>query len=239
MRSRPTVLVRHAVMIAVLVIVTVWLWQLDMGRPVPPGVSLDAPRAFIDSDDAVTFVIALVRLVALGFSAYLLVLATMSGIVRWLALPRAVRVVDRLTLPFLRVVLSGAATLGVFATPPTPSPFPGPVTTVPAAPPAVVAQPQGDDQATLHLLPAEESSVADVTPPASSADTWTVEPGESFWVIARSHLAATRGSTIDDRAVDAYWRRLIEANRDRLANPDDPNLLFADQELVLPPVDAG
>jgi nucleoid-associated protein YgaU len=35
--------------------------------------------------------------------------------------------------------------------------------------------------------------------------------------------------------VGRYWRRLIDANRDRLVDPGNPDLLLPGQELVLPP----
>ena len=38
----------------------------------------------------------------------------------------------------------------------------------------------------------------------------------------------------DDRRVIAYWRRLVEANRGRLLDPGNPDLLVPGQELVLP-----
>ena len=35
----------------------------------------------------------------------------------------------------------------------------------------------------------------------------------------------------------AYWRRLIEANRGRLVDPDDPDLVLPGQRFVLPALD--
>jgi nucleoid-associated protein YgaU len=34
-----------------------------------------------------------------------------------------------------------------------------------------------------------------------------------------------------------YWAQLVDANRDRLVDPDDPDLLLPGQVLVLPPVE--
>ena len=38
----------------------------------------------------------------------------------------------------------------------------------------------------------------------------------------------------DGREVTTYWRALIEANRDRLVDPSNPDLLYPDQVLRLP-----
>jgi hypothetical protein len=90
----------------------------------------------------------------------------------------------------------------------------------------------------LHLLDSESPDVAESSLPPPD-DTWTVEPGESFWEIARSQVSESQAKDVDEGTIDAYWRRLIDANRDRLADPEDIDLLFAGQELVLPPVDEG
>jgi nucleoid-associated protein YgaU len=37
-----------------------------------------------------------------------------------------------------------------------------------------------------------------------------------------------------DAEVVPYWRAVIEANRDRLADRDNPSLVFPGQEFVLP-----
>ena len=43
-----------------------------------------------------------------------------------------------------------------------------------------------------------------------------------------------RPGTPDDRRVIGYWWRLVEANRGRLLDPGNPDLLVPGQELVLP-----
>lgn len=65
--------------------------------------------------------------------------------------------------------------------------------------------------------------------PAAGA-THTVRTGEHFWSIAQQ-VVADRGV---DVAVGQYWRLLVEANRSRLVDPDDPDLLYPGQVLVLP-----
>ena len=62
---------------------------------------------------------------------------------------------------------------------------------------------------------------------------------DNLWLIAREHLIDETGTPVSDDAILRHWQRLIEVNRDRLENPDDPDLIFADQVLDLPAVDAG
>jgi LysM domain len=63
---------------------------------------------------------------------------------------------------------------------------------------------------------------------------YVVEAGDHFWRIAERTLAASTGQEPGDAEVDAYWRRLVEANASRLSDPANPDLLFAGQVLVLP-----
>jgi nucleoid-associated protein YgaU len=73
------------------------------------------------------------------------------------------------------------------------------------------------------------SSAPDPSPPAGEATSWVVEPGDSFWSIAEDVVGGER-----ERAVGRYWRTLVEANRSRLVDPDNPDLLVPGQELTLP-----
>ena len=96
-----------------------------------------------------------------------------------------------------------------------------------------------------------------VTPPAVSAipathtdpatrgqalvETTTVVTGESFWSIAEEALLddAAPGTELDDQTIAEYWRVLIEANRDRLIEPGNPDLILPGQEFVLPPISSS
>jgi LysM domain len=65
--------------------------------------------------------------------------------------------------------------------------------------------------------------------------TWVVGPGDSFWSIAEDVVASPGREPPGERDVGRYWRRLIDANRARLVDPGNPDLLLPGQELVLPP----
>jgi hypothetical protein len=118
-------------------------------------------------------------------------------------------------------------------------------------PTAVMARSATEDTENPHAavmarLPAEDAPPARRAPPAPAApvaadpahrtappSAWTVEAGDSFWSIA-AEAVAPAGTEPNDRQVMAYWRRLVEANRGRLIDPGNPDLLVPGQELVLP-----
>jgi nucleoid-associated protein YgaU len=64
-------------------------------------------------------------------------------------------------------------------------------------------------------------------------DTWIVQPGEHLWGISES-LLTEGGETPGEREVADYWLALIEANHDRLPDPDNSDLLYAGDELRVP-----
>ncbi|HET6953055.1 MAG TPA: LysM domain-containing protein [Acidimicrobiales bacterium] len=80
---------------------------------------------------------------------------------------------------------------------------------------------------------ADHSPVPGATTPAATgtADTWVVDPGDSFWSIAEDVVGREAG----DRAIGRYWRALVDANRGRLVDPANPDLLVPGQELITPP----
>lgn len=96
-------------------------------------------------------------------------------------------------------------------------------------------------------LPADLETTARRSSGNQSGDevrTYLVRPGDHLWSIAQQALtgdpaAITTGSgagttDVDDAATERYWLRLIDANRSRLADPSNPDLLFAGQQLMLP-----
>src|SRR5262245_8672333 len=123
---------------------------------------------------------------------------------------------------------------------------PGPPTAVTTRPPpeppaAVMTRLPAEDTPTavMKLLPATDAPRSSRSPPAHASElaaappSWIVEPGDSFWSIAAETLAGA-GEVPTDRRVLGYWRRVVEANRGRLLDAGNPDLLVPGQELVLP-----
>ena len=86
------------------------------------------------------------------------------------------------------------------------------------------------DSSTSYTHFGADSSVA-----TTAGDTWQVRTGESFWSIAEETLEDAWGTQdLTDEEIVSYWEPLIEANKDRLVDPGNPDLILPDQELVLP-----
>lgn len=64
--------------------------------------------------------------------------------------------------------------------------------------------------------------------------TWDVERGDHFWAIAETTLAEAWGRAPTDAEIDPYWRQVVDANRDRLLPPHDPDLVYPGQQFVVP-----
>jgi nucleoid-associated protein YgaU len=61
-----------------------------------------------------------------------------------------------------------------------------------------------------------------------------VQPGDSFWRLAERHEAERLGRRPTENETGACWQQLVALNRARLAVPDDPDLLFPGQVVVVP-----
>ena len=60
--------------------------------------------------------------------------------------------------------------------------------------------------------------------------TWVVKPGDHFWSIAERTLDRMPDGT----GLQQHWRRLIELNRDRLPDRNNPDLILPGMHLRLP-----
>jgi nucleoid-associated protein YgaU len=97
----------------------------------------------------------------------------------------------------------------------------------------------GDGTATMRVVPAETpippSPPAPPTPPSPPAPvTWVAEPGDSMWSKAESVLTDAWHRSPSDREVVGYWQALVEANRSRLADPHNADLIFVGQWFEVP-----
>jgi hypothetical protein len=75
--------------------------------------------------------------------------------------------------------------------------------------------------------------------PAQRDEEHPVARGDNLWVIARDHLSQLRSGGSGpptNREVADYWRKVVDANRDRLRS-GDPDLIYPGEEIILPPVE--
>lgn len=98
--------------------------------------------------------------------------------------------------------------------------------------------PDAADAAPSRHDPTDSSGMPDAADrdTVTERTTHTVRSGESLWRIASHRLARSFGRAPTDAEIVPYWRELIEMNRDRLPDRDDPDLILPGQELLLPPV---
>lgn len=109
---------------------------------------------------------------------------------------------------------------------PPPVSLPSPVP-IPAPPTAAHAAPRSPRVPTLVYEPAT---------PSPDGRTWQVQRGDHFWSIAQRVLAEAWRRPVAAHEVAPYWRTLVADNRSRLADPANPDLLFAGQVLTVPTV---
>jgi hypothetical protein len=106
--------------------------------------------------------------------------------------------------------------------PSTPPPGPSISTAPPTTPPPTTA-----------TFPAV-GGVGQRTSGLPAPGEWRVAPGQCFWSIADDVLTSARGRAPSDAEIVPYWRRLIEANRAALVDPDNPDLIFPGQVFTIP-----
>jgi hypothetical protein len=240
-----------AVSIVVLAAAIVGLVVLDRGPLAPPPLtSIDDLDAWLDARSPAVAVFALVRLVCLGLAGYLLALLGLSLLARLTRSPPMRRVADAATPPGLRratAALFGVGLVGAASTSLLDRGA-GPTETLAVVDRLLPGEPTerlvpldedgtaADGQATVRLLPPHATTPGVPAAPAAPAlEPWLVQPGDHLWSIAESHLGDALGRIPTDAEIAPYWRRLIEHNRLRLADPDEPDLIFPGQVFELPP----
>lgn len=215
---------------------------------------------------------AVLRLVLVAVSCYLLAATLVASFARLARIGRLVAVTDVVTLPFVRRIVHGAIGVGMVGATVAAGASAASATSGPAlARPAVVqvrlaaqvtdpgptaAAPGGGGDAvdrpppTLRRL--DPLPVTDVPPtadpaplpapagdrvgaPATAGIEVVVDAGDHLWSLAEGALEAAWGRAPSDAEVVGYWEQVIEANRARLADSANPDLVFPGQSLVLPP----
>jgi nucleoid-associated protein YgaU len=104
----------------------------------------------------------------------------------------------------------------------------------PTAPPPAGSPPAAPDSGAVQRPDPAASAprISDTAqlPDAAQSGTWTVQPGDDLWSIARQVPGQTLGRVPTQAETTSYWAALIAANSAALS---DPNLLYAGQVLTL------
>ena len=63
---------------------------------------------------------------------------------------------------------------------------------------------------------------------------WTVKAGESFWSVAEDVVKTRLGRAPTTAEIDTTWRAIIAANRQKLPDPSNPDVLWVGTVLTIP-----
>ena len=126
------------------------------------------------------------------------------------------------------------------STPPSSSPDVPAPTPTPTQPPLSVPTAAVDTSPTStpteHPAATTTPTTGDNGAPAAR-EVWVIARGDHLWRVAERTVLARLGRAGSDAEVQRYWRELIATNRGVLADPANPDLVFAGQVFQLPPTD--
>ncbi|MBK5224889.1 MAG: LysM peptidoglycan-binding domain-containing protein, partial [Acidimicrobiia bacterium] len=74
----------------------------------------------------------------------------------------------------------------------------------------------------------------DTTPVAAQDAEVTVAPGDQLWGIAEDEMASRLDRAPSATKIAPFWRDLIDANRSRLVDPNNPSLVHPGQTIAIP-----
>jgi len=196
----------------------------------------------------------MLRLAGMAMGWYLLALMALGVLARATRLEIAAARLNRWTPRSLHKLLDNAMGLGLLAA----------LTLASLTPIRADASPQefalGPDPMILVLEPKAASESAAIPEPdalrvsevpmvmrqaespplapniVATTQEWVVTPGDNLWSIAESTLASHFGSEVSIAQITPYWTDLTTANRSRLSDPSNPDLLLVGQTLLVPSV---
>lgn len=238
--------------------------RLGVGRLAGPPLSPASWESWAAARDPLVAIVALLRVGVLGVAWYLVGVTTIGLAARLSRAGWIVAVTDRITVPVVRRLLHGALGLTMATAVATSVPWPVSFRSVepawavadvradgssgrPMAPAGArhghEASVTADPLPSLRPIPRDgelvlplrhRAAARSATAGSAHSPRYDVRSGDSFWTIASAQLEAHAGREVSDAEIVAYWRTLIDANRDRLADPHNPDLLFPGQSLRLP-----
>jgi hypothetical protein len=208
----------------------------------PPLGSWSKLDSWYESVGPAASVMALVRLAALVLVGWLLLAAALQllrGITRLRWLGSFADLISPRSLQRIGHTLAGLSLTAGLAAPAPGAGIPLDVAPIAHMRRVEIAQlPAGDGPsgtATMHLVTDDVPSESPAPAPEPAIGEVVVEPGDSLWSLAEDELVAVRGGSSSDHEVADYWRRVVEANRSRLVDPTNADLIYPGQVMLLPP----
>jgi len=193
---------------------------------------------------------AVMRVVVVALACYLLFVTVLAVVLRLGRAGRLVTAFDVLTLPWVRRIVQGAlgvglvgatlAAVGSAAADPSASPS----RTFTAADARLAAnapdQPRAGDDLLVRLPDVEPGppTMQRVDEPAAAVaaptDEVTLAAGDHLWSVAEKALTDAWGRAPSDGELAPFWEQLVEANRDRLPDPTNSDLVFPGEVVTVP-----
>lgn len=181
---------------------------------------------------------ALLRVAVVVLAAYLLVATVLAVVVRLVRAGRLVGAVDVVTLPLVRRIVGSAFGVGLT----------GAVLTAvgPIVPTAVgdvrLAVSAGDPadagadlpNSTPDLGPPTMRRVDEPQPAAAPATEVAIRAGDHLWSVADRALTDAWGRAASESELTSFWALVVDANHARLYDPENPDLVFPGQVVVVP-----
>lgn len=188
-----------------------------------PSFTQDAFSEWASVTSPITITLAILRLVAYIVAIYLLTCATLAALAEALRSHILERVVRFISLPSVRQLNRRVVELSLIG--------------MLAAPTAASASSVNDEIPVLrNLTPAPPvAPVIDLPKVETPAqDTWTVQHGENLWTIAETALQKRIGRAPTEAEIIPFWAALVQENQARLADVDNPDIIYIGQEFKLP-----
>lgn len=207
------------------------------GRTLPFPTSVDTAEVarWARTVGVATVVFTGLRAVAVALFGWCALTWAVGVIARRARRPRMVAVVDRVSPRVVRHLAEAVAGLGIVVAGLSPAVGAGAAASGPTAAVAMVdlGPVMTDLGAVETVVPPSPTTTlpapAMTTEEASSAPTWTIEPGDTLWHVAEVVVSESLGRPADTVEVARRLGELVTLNADRLAVPDDPALVFPGQ----------
>lgn len=193
---------------------------------------------------------AVMRVVVVALACYLLFVTVLAVVLRLGRAGRLVTAFDVLTLPWVRRIVQGALGVGLVGATlaavgsVAAGPAAGQSRTLTAADARLAAdaddRPREGDDLLVRLPDVEPAppTMQRVDEPAAAVAALTAEvtlaAGDHLWSVAEKALADAWGRAPSDAELAPFWEQLVEANRDRLPDPRNPDLVFPGEVLTVP-----
>ena len=196
---------------------------------------------------------AVLRVVVVALACYLLFVTVLAVVLRLGRAGRLVTAFDVLTLPWVRLIVQGALGVGLVGATlaavgsAAADPSANPSRTFTAADARLAASapehPRAGDDLLVRLPDVESGppTMQQVDEPATVAlaaplaGEVTLEAGDHLWSVADRALTDAWGRAPSDDELAPFWEQVVEANRDRLPDPANPDLVFPGEVVTVPP----